>query len=163
MSRIFVFPLSLNALRLLDFACGVSFSRGRNIFARNTYEDTGAFQFYGHAISNIVAENTMARGTGFLSWGQWRGWLPADTSSNLGGTMNNGAQPNLQNQFFDNSGEQLHLCLLGLIPAVTLSLFLQSLKETHGKTITLLVVAVRRLASMLQFQAAFLIYLFCFR
>ena len=71
------------------------------MFARNSYADTGAFQFYGHAISNIVAENTMARGSGFLSWGQWRGWLPADLDA--GGTMNNGAQPNVQNQFFDNT------------------------------------------------------------
>lgn len=45
----------------------------------------------------------MSRGTGFLAWGQWRGWLPA-TADGVGGTMNNGAQPNLQNQYFDNSG-----------------------------------------------------------
>jgi hypothetical protein len=76
----------------------------------------GCFQFYGHAIDIVVAENTVERGTGFLSWGQWRGWLPADASDassnhlRVGGTMNNGVQPNLQIQYFDNTGVRCPPC-----------------------------------------------------
>ncbi len=74
--------------------------RGRIIFSRNHYEDVGAFQFYGHAIDVVVSENSMARGAGFLSWGQWRGWTPAELGDT--GTMGNGVQPNLQILYADN-------------------------------------------------------------
>ena len=81
--------------------------RGRIIFSRNQYDDVGAFQFYGHAIDVVVSENVMARGTGFLSWGQWRGWTPAgaETADEPGitGVMGNGVQPNVQTLFADNT------------------------------------------------------------
>lgn len=87
--------------------------RGRIIFHRNSYEDTGAFQFYGHAVSNIVADNVAARFGGFINWGQWRGWIPpppANASGDapalpdrLGGVMGNGMQINLQIMFEHNN------------------------------------------------------------
>ena len=46
--------------------------RGRNIYHHMHYEDCGAFQFYEIGLNNLVIENTMARGGGFLAWGQWR-------------------------------------------------------------------------------------------
>lgn len=83
--------------------------RGRIIFSRNHYEDVGAFQFYGHAIDVVVSENSMARGSGFLSWGQWRGWTPASATESAtklpgeAGTMGNGVQPNLNILYADNT------------------------------------------------------------
>jgi hypothetical protein len=36
--------------------------RGRSIFSGDTWEDGGAFQFYGHALDNIIAGERSARG-----------------------------------------------------------------------------------------------------
>jgi hypothetical protein len=46
--------------------------RGRNIWWNNSYEDTGAFQFYGIGIENVVSHNTLARVTGE--------WAPSEQS-----------------------------------------------------------------------------------
>jgi hypothetical protein len=56
--------------------------RGRMIFHRNHFKDTGAFNFYGISIDNIVAENTAERFQGYQVWGQWRpnGGPPANKS-----------------------------------------------------------------------------------
>jgi hypothetical protein len=51
--------------------------RGHNIFHGDSYYDVGAFQFYGHAIENIVADNVGTRMTAMIEWGQWRGWTPS--------------------------------------------------------------------------------------
>ncbi len=82
--------------------------RGRNIWSGDTWEDGGAFQFYGEAIDNIVADNIGERMSGFVSWGQWRGWFPANTSidlhgaSGLQGQMGNGLMINMRNTFLRN-------------------------------------------------------------
>ena len=56
--------------------------RGQMIFHRNHFKDTGAFNFYGISIDNIVAENTAERFQGYQVWGQWRpnGGPPANKS-----------------------------------------------------------------------------------
>ena len=74
--------------------------RGRNIFSGDELRDSGAFQFYGHALDNIVADCVCERMSGLVSWGQWRGWIPP---AYKGGVMGNGHQPNFRNQFFRNS------------------------------------------------------------
>lgn len=92
--------------------------RGQNIFSGDVWEDGGAFQFYGHALDNIVADCTGERMSAFLAWGQWRGWTPAPLRgegeedgeqqpprppSRLGGEMGNGMQPNARNQYMRNT------------------------------------------------------------
>ena len=74
--------------------------RGRNIFSGDEFKDSGAFQYYGHALDNIMADCVCERMSGVISWGQWRGWLPPPRK---GGRMNNGHQPNFRNQFLRNS------------------------------------------------------------
>jgi len=93
--------------------------RGRNIWWNNSYEDTGAFQFYGIGIENIVSHNTLARVTVMVNWGQWRqshGITPAPPSPSsssseaaapapnvaVGGEMGCGANPNMRNLFESN-------------------------------------------------------------
>jgi hypothetical protein len=75
--------------------------RGRNVFAGDVFIDGGAFQFYGHALDNVVADTVFARTTGVVAWGQWRGWTPANASAGggLAGEMGNGIQPNLRNTY----------------------------------------------------------------
>ena len=60
--------------------------RGRNIFYQNEHSDSGAFQFYGSGIENLVVELTGTRMGGFITVG-------------MGGDQ--GANPNLYNQFLD--------------------------------------------------------------
>jgi hypothetical protein len=76
--------------------------RGRNIFFRDTNEDTGPHQFYGHAVQNLVTDVRFVRVRGLMAWGQWRGWVPPNASSLSGaqrGVMGNGMQPNHQNVY----------------------------------------------------------------
>lgn len=76
--------------------------RGRNIFHRDYNIDTGPFQFYGHAVENLVTDVKFERIRGMMNWGQWRGnFLPSSdeataVKTQLGGQMNNGMQPNLK-------------------------------------------------------------------
>eukprot|EP01052_Picozoa_sp_SAG31_P022416 SAG31_NODE_1782_length_7281_cov_5.022139_5_plen_372_part_00 len=58
--------------------------RGRNIFYQNEHSDSGAFQFYGVGIENLVVELTGTRMGGFIAVG-------------MGGDQ--GINPNLYNQF----------------------------------------------------------------
>ena len=76
--------------------------RGQNIFTGNQLEDSGAFQFYGHALDNIVSDNIGIRMTGFIAWGQWRGWIPPNAST-IQGQMGNGIQPNMRNLYLRNT------------------------------------------------------------
>ena len=56
--------------------------RGRMIFHQNHFKDTGAFNFYGISVDNIVAENTAERFQGYEIWGQWRmGGVPTNKTS----------------------------------------------------------------------------------
>ena len=71
------------------------------IFSGDHFQDGGAFQFYGQALDNIVADNTAERMTAFIAWGQWRGWTPANASA-LGGQMGNGLMPNMRNTYLRN-------------------------------------------------------------
>jgi hypothetical protein len=77
--------------------------RGRNIFFRDTNEDTGPHQYYGHAVQNILTQVLFKRVRGVMAWGQWRGWVPPpranESQPTLGGLMGNGLQPNLQNHY----------------------------------------------------------------
>jgi hypothetical protein len=75
--------------------------RGRNVFSGDEWADGGAFQYYGQALDNVVADSQGERMTGFLAWGQWRGWVPANAS--LGGQMGNGLMPNMRNSYLRNS------------------------------------------------------------
>ena len=50
--------------------------RGRNIFYRNRYEDIGPVQLYGDVVETVIAELRVARIEAFVSYGQWRGWIP---------------------------------------------------------------------------------------
>lgn len=88
--------------------------RGRNIFAGDTWTDGGAFQYYGQALDNVLADTTFQRMTGVLAWGQWRGWVPPNRTAEreaegaaradppLGGQMGNGLMPNMRNQYLRN-------------------------------------------------------------
>lgn len=102
--------------------------RGQNIFIGDQFEDGGAFQFYGHGLDNIVVDTIATRMTGFIAWGQWRGWIPPNASTvdnpvtlqttvveevttnttttvglGLEGQMGNGLQPNMRNMFLRNT------------------------------------------------------------
>lgn len=87
--------------------------RGRNIWHRNTYKDSGSVQFYGHAMSNIVSETFGERFGGIIAWGQWRNWTSPEEgppSSHSACGLGNGIQPNVQAQWLDNVVvEGLHL------------------------------------------------------
>jgi hypothetical protein len=72
--------------------------RGRNIFTGDHWADGGAFQYYGQALENVLAEATFERMTGVLAWGQWRGWVPPNRTA-VGGQMGNGIMPNVRNQY----------------------------------------------------------------
>jgi hypothetical protein len=81
--------------------------RGANLFVNNSYVDAGAVQFYGIGIDNIVADCKGERMSGFIAWGQWRGysgpggkWVIPTSVSGGGGS---GANPNLINQFLQNT------------------------------------------------------------
>ena len=74
--------------------------RGTAVWERNRFVDCGPFQFYGHAIQNILSENTFERIDVVMVDGQWRGWVPAE--GRLGGVANNGMQPNVQIQILDS-------------------------------------------------------------
>jgi hypothetical protein len=72
--------------------------RGRMIFYRNHFKDTGAFNFYGISVDNIVAENTAERFQGYQVWGQWRmGGPPSNKSS-----MRPFIQASLRNELIGN-------------------------------------------------------------
>ena len=72
--------------------------RGRMIFFRNHFKDTGAFNFYGISVDNIVAENTAERFQGYQVWGQWRmGGAPTNKSS-----MRPFIQTSLRNELIGN-------------------------------------------------------------
>jgi len=80
--------------------------RGRNIFSGDSFSDGGAFQYYGQALDNILADSTFERMTGVIAWGQWRGWIPPNRTEEeealggtLGGQMGNGLMPNMRNQY----------------------------------------------------------------
>ena len=78
--------------------------RGRNVFSGDLWKDGGAFQYYGQALDNVLADSVGERMTGFLAWGQWRGWTPANASGGgLGGQMGNGLMPNRRNQYLRNT------------------------------------------------------------
>ena len=70
---------------------GVMPFRGRSIFYRNTFEDVGAFQTYGTGMDVIAYGNSMARGGGFVAWGQF--------TPNEGGHF---VHPNMRVQFIGN-------------------------------------------------------------
>ena len=78
--------------------------RGSAVWQLNHFVDTGPFQFYGHAIQSIVAENTFERVDVIAMDGQWRGWAPAADRGEpaLGGVANNGMQPNVHISVLDN-------------------------------------------------------------
>ena len=69
--------------------------RGRSIFHRNRFEDTGAHQLYGIGLDTIVAENSAARFGGFVAYGQARtgGYPPPK------GTTAFFANPNVRNEW----------------------------------------------------------------
>lgn len=67
--------------------------RGRTLHAYNRYADTGAVQLYGHATDVILAHNVGERMTGFVSWGQWRGWTEPPTNHQLQGSFGIGNNP----------------------------------------------------------------------
>jgi hypothetical protein len=69
--------------------------RGKNIFHKTHYEDTGAFQFYGLGVDNMIVGMTMERGGGFANWGQSRG----DPNHGPYSFVN----PNLMNEFLGNT------------------------------------------------------------
>jgi len=74
--------------------------RGRSIFHRNRFEDTGAHQLYGIGLDTIVAENSAARFGGFKAWGQSRtGGDPLGTNAFF-------ANPNVRNEWIDNRVEE---------------------------------------------------------
>ena len=74
--------------------------RGRSIFHRNRFEDTGAHQLYGIALDTIVAENSAARFGGFKAWGQSRsGGDPKGTNAFF-------ANPNVRNEWIGNRVEE---------------------------------------------------------
>lgn len=102
--------------------------RGRSIFAGDVWADGGAVQYYGQALDCVLADAVGERMTGFLAWGQWRGWTPANASEMVGGRaaaaaagatdlllppppplpqlrgqMGNGIMPNLRNQYLRNT------------------------------------------------------------
>lgn len=93
--------------------------RGRNIFFRDQYIETGPLQVYGHGVLNLVTQCTFSSVRGLMAWGQWRGWNPPPPmNSSLwidnkegggwGGLMGNGYQPNLQNQYRDLEFTERH-------------------------------------------------------
>lgn len=73
--------------------------RGRHIFHRNHFVDTGAHQLYGIGLDTIVAENTAARFGGFVGWGQSRtgGYAPPK-----GPGTAFFANPNVRNEWIGN-------------------------------------------------------------
>ena len=50
--------------------------RGRNIFFRDRYIETGPHQFYGHGVQSLVSQCRFEGVRGLMAWGQWRGWTP---------------------------------------------------------------------------------------
>jgi len=71
----------------------------------NTNRDVGAVRFYGIGIGNIVADCTGERMSGFVVWGQWRGYEHGtlwDIPASISGGGGSGANPNLLNQFLSN-------------------------------------------------------------
>ena len=65
----------------------------------------GAVQAYGYSCDTIVASCTAERATGWIAWGQWRGWqrsTPWDLPGPVTGGGNTGAEPLLFMQFLDN-------------------------------------------------------------
>jgi hypothetical protein len=48
-----------------------------------SYQDAGAVQLYGHAISNVISESYFTRFGGLIAWGQWRGRSLADCHPDL--------------------------------------------------------------------------------
>jgi hypothetical protein len=74
--------------------------RGRSIFHRNNFEDTGAHQLYGIGLDTIVADNSAARFGGFLAWGQSRtgGYIPPKGTGQAFF-----AQPNMRNEWIGNT------------------------------------------------------------
>jgi hypothetical protein len=62
-------------------------------------------QFYGHAINNIVSETHAERFGGIISWGQWRNYTEPGSQPEPPGAcaIGVGLQPNLQNQWFNNT------------------------------------------------------------
>ena len=81
----------------------ISTFKGQCIFHRNSFSDAGPFNFWGHAIDNIVAENQAARIYGIYGTGIFEPWQPESKNA----YANQLPQPgsillNLHNQFLHN-------------------------------------------------------------
>ena len=76
--------------------------RGRVIIFGNSYTDVGSVQLWQHFIETTLAENVMARGTGFVAWGQFDGPYAPPPRNASSFTWTPGWQPNLRVQWLDN-------------------------------------------------------------
>lgn len=99
-------------------------ARQKILFVRDHYVDGGTIQTYGQAMDCVFADNVGTRITGWVAWGQWRGWVPppaatatggsrgittrrlrfskTNDDSRVGGVMGNGVMPNVHVRFLDN-------------------------------------------------------------
>jgi hypothetical protein len=81
----------------------ISTFKGQCIFYRNTWSDAGPFNFWGHAIENIVAENSVARIYGMYGTGIFEPWQPASKNSFASQLPQPGSLLlNLRNMFLGN-------------------------------------------------------------